>query len=55
MDVINITFHTEPLVLLADEKRGHTHASPDAHRGDKDLLVRVLGDAKTGHDLTGAG
>lgn len=55
MKVINITFHAEPLALLADEKGGHTHSSPDTHRGDKDLLVCVLGDAKAGHDLAGAG
>lgn len=47
--------HRTPLVLLANEKGCHTHASSDTHRSNEYLLVRVFGDAKTGHDLTSAG
>ena len=37
--------HGTPLVLLANEKSRHAHASSDTHRSNEDLLVPILGDA----------
>ena len=47
--------HRTALVLLADEEGCHTHPSSDAHRSHENLLISVLGDAETCHDLASAG